>query len=248
MPAAETESPYRLTYCDGVRDVNWHSMFFFTAEGTFHFPSNYILVQNVRVKYWEDFYKTIYSEIVSLLLPSRFTTPVSPQPAQSSRLLQQKLLLVLIKLKKKNKIYSYWLNADFTSQKTDAVSFICPDIEIFHWICWWHFTNNKGCWYKPSHLEFYFNFNVTSQNALAGKKKNPILLKAFFLFSVKCHVSHVTCHVSHVTFFFRTKWWTLSVKGLLSTGPTPSSSCNYQDVLCSAMALWRCPVCDKYNF
>ena len=48
-----------------------------------------------------------------------------------------------------------------------------------------------------------------------------------------CHVSHVTCHVSRVTchnfflfffsFFFRTKWWSLSVEGLLSTGPTPSS-------------------------
>ena len=47
----------------------------------------------------------------------------------------------------------------------------------------------------------------------------------------RCHVSHVTCHVSHVTchgsrFFlllFWTKWWSLSVEGLLSTGPTPSS-------------------------
>ena len=66
---------------------------------------------------------------------------------------------------------------------------------------------------------------------------------------VTCHVSHVTCHMSHVTchvsrvttchlsrvrchmshvffssyFFFRIKWWSLSVEGLLSTGPTPSS-------------------------
>ena len=35
------------------------------------------------------------------------------------------------------------------------------------------------------------------------------------------------CHVSHVTFFlllfFQTILWSLSVKGLLSTGPTPSS-------------------------
>ena len=35
-------------------------------------------------------------------------------------------------------------------------------------------------------------------------------------------------HMSRVTFFFffffRTKWWSLSVEGLLSTGPTPSSS------------------------
>ena len=50
---------------------------------------------------------------------------------------------------------------------------------------------------------------------------------------VMCHVSHVTCHVSHVTcqvsqlfflffflifFLFRTKWWSLSVEGLSSTG------------------------------
>ena len=44
---------------------------------------------------------------------------------------------------------------------------------------------------------------------------------------VTCHVSHVTCHMSHVTFFlllfFWTKWWSLLVEGLLSTGPTPSS-------------------------
>ena len=41
---------------------------------------------------------------------------------------------------------------------------------------------------------------------------------------VTCHVSHVTCHVSHVMcHFFWTKWWSLSVEGLLSTGPTPSS-------------------------
>ena len=45
---------------------------------------------------------------------------------------------------------------------------------------------------------------------------------------VTCHVSHVTCHMSHVTFFiffifFFKKWWSLLVKGLLSTGPTPSS-------------------------
>ena len=44
---------------------------------------------------------------------------------------------------------------------------------------------------------------------------------------VTCHMSHVTCHVSHVTFFlllfFCTIWWSLSVEGLLSTGPTPSS-------------------------
>ena len=43
---------------------------------------------------------------------------------------------------------------------------------------------------------------------------------------VTCHVSHVTCHMSHFLsffLFFRTKWWSLSLEGLLSTGPTPSS-------------------------
>ena len=45
---------------------------------------------------------------------------------------------------------------------------------------------------------------------------------------VTCHVSHVTCHVSHVTchcrnIYFFTVWWSYSVEGLLSTGPTPSS-------------------------
>ena len=44
---------------------------------------------------------------------------------------------------------------------------------------------------------------------------------------VMCHMSHVTCQVSHVTFccssFLRTNWWSFSVEGMLSTGPTPSS-------------------------
>ena len=44
---------------------------------------------------------------------------------------------------------------------------------------------------------------------------------------VTCHMSHVTCHMSHVTchyyYYFLTQWWSLSVEGLLSTGPTLSS-------------------------
>ena len=40
---------------------------------------------------------------------------------------------------------------------------------------------------------------------------------------VTCHVSLITCHMSCVTFFFLAKWWSLSVEGLFSTGPTPSS-------------------------
>ena len=55
--------------------------------------------------------------------------------------------------------------------------------------------------------------------------------------TVTCHLSHVTCHMSHVTcsvchlscqvmFFFvcfLTKWWSLSLEGLLSRGRTPFS-------------------------
>ena len=45
---------------------------------------------------------------------------------------------------------------------------------------------------------------------------------------VTCHMSHVRCHVSGDTcqvpcLFFLTKWWSLSMAGLLSTGPIPSS-------------------------
>ena len=38
---------------------------------------------------------------------------------------------------------------------------------------------------------------------------------------VTCHMSRVTCHVSlflFFSFFLRTKWWSLSVEGLSSTG------------------------------
>ena len=44
----------------------------------------------------------------------------------------------------------------------------------------------------------------------------------YHLSCVTCHVSHVTHHFSFFSFFW-TKWWSLSVEGLLSTGPTPSS-------------------------
>ena len=37
-----------------------------------------------------------------------------------------------------------------------------------------------------------------------------------------CHVSRVTCHMSQVIFFL-TQWQSLSVEGMLSMGPTPSS-------------------------
>ena len=49
------------------------------------------------------------------------------------------------------------------------------------------------------------------------------------VFCVMCHVSHVLCHMSCVIFFlfFRTKWWSLSLESLLSTGPTPYSSIIY---------------------
>ena len=40
---------------------------------------------------------------------------------------------------------------------------------------------------------------------------------------VTCHVSHVICHMSHVFKKNLTKWWSLSVEGLLSTGPTLSN-------------------------
>ena len=43
-------------------------------------------------------------------------------------------------------------------------------------------------------------------------------------------MSLVSCHLSHVTFlsFFGTKWWSLLVESLLSTGPTPSSIKNIE--------------------
>ena len=60
---------------------------------------------------------------------------------------------------------------------------------------------------------------------------------------VTCHVSHVMCHTSFYLFIFiflRTKWWSLSVEGLLSTGLTPSSFYNatdcYNVVIC--MGSW----------
>ena len=63
---------------------------------------------------------------------------------------------------------------------------------------------------------------------------------------VACHVSHVTCHMSQVTyhksyFFFFTKWWSLSVEGLLSMGPSPSSFYSYIDYL-------QCFLIPKYLF
>ena len=58
--------------------------------------------------------------------------------------------------------------------------------------------------------------------ALRGSSRVILLSGVWSSMShVTCHLSHVTCHMSHVTchmshfflFFFRTKWWILSVKG-----------------------------------
>ena len=59
---------------------------------------------------------------------------------------------------------------------------------------------------------------------------------------VMCHMSHVRCHISCVThhiFFlsFLTKWWSVSVKGLLSMGPTPFSYLSVQ-----SQYLYICPI------
>ena len=45
----------------------------------------------------------------------------------------------------------------------------------------------------------------------------------------KCHAPHVTCHVSQLIILKKnqTKLWSLSVEGLLPTGPTPSSFQNW---------------------
>ena len=46
---------------------------------------------------------------------------------------------------------------------------------------------------------------------------------------VFCHMSRVTCHISpfFLLLLFWTKWWSLLVEGLLSTGHTPSSLLTY---------------------
>ena len=57
--------------------------------------------------------------------------------------------------------------------------------------------------------------------------------------NVKCHMSRVTCHVSLFFFFlFWIKWWSLSVEGLLSTGPTPSSLYSFSLSLISWLHTW----------
>ena len=63
---------------------------------------------------------------------------------------------------------------------------------------------------------------------------------------VTCHMSWVTCHVSHVkccVFFFVsfTKWWSLSVEGLLSTGCTPSSLFTKSVIWAKSVYYLPCP-------
>ena len=59
---------------------------------------------------------------------------------------------------------------------------------------------------------------------------------------ITCHVSHVTCHMSCVTghVFFLTMRWSLSVEGLLSTGPTPSSLDKVQNMVLAFSAGQNC--------
>ena len=77
-----------------------------------------------------------------------------------------------------------------------------------------------------------------------------------------CHLSPVTCHLSHVkkisfTFFFIKKkyiyiyilknWWSWSVEGLLSTGPTPSSLITFIFIKMDSAQTNRPPRKSKFN-
>ena len=72
----------------------------------------------------------------------------------------------------------------------------------------------------------YFTGMVYFKNTVFGRMFTPPKRVMCHVSRVTCHVSRVTCHVSFfllLFFFFWTKWWSLLVEGLLSTGPTPSS-------------------------
>ena len=73
---------------------------------------------------------------------------------------------------------------------------------------------------------------------------------------VMCHVSHVTCRISHVTchvsfFSFSDKVVGLMAKGLLSTGPTPSSSRRWTYIFSATLQKFKnCfnTLYDNFNF
>ena len=74
---------------------------------------------------------------------------------------------------------------------------------------------------------------------------------------VTCHLSPVNCHLSHVNFFLHyykkkwhykkywSKWWSLLVEGLLSTGPTPSSLFLFNSKYPKS---WWSPICSIIFF
>ena len=63
---------------------------------------------------------------------------------------------------------------------------------------------------------------------------------------VTCHTSRVTCHLSPVTcnfflyiIFLLKRWWSSSVEGLLSTGPTPSSFSNANSLCAPVIKVFK---------
>ena len=84
--------------------------------------------------------------------------------------------------------------------------------------------NVKKTMYKK-HTNFISQFILEQSMSPSPKKpRASSILKCHMSYvtcqvsPLTCHMSHVTCHVSYVTFFLQS----LSVKSLLSTGPTPS--------------------------
>ena len=106
----------------------------------------------------------------------------------------------------------------------------------------WKIEINSSCCYClflfASHRENCKNNveSVVNQGWISNKltfqichiTNNNLSLVMFHVSHIRYHVSHVTCCMSCVTFFLLlfllllTKWWSCSIKGLFSMGPTQS--------------------------
>ena len=97
-------------------------------------------------------------------------------------------------------------------------------------------SSGHHMWPISCKAKYHKSQTVRARQLTFWENAHPLQHVTFHMSHVTCPMSHVTCHMSHVMchmsyvacylyiyFFFRTKWWSLSVKSLLSIGPTPST-------------------------
>ena len=88
----------------------------------------------------------------------------------------------------------------------------------------WELVSCQGVFTKRCHYNYFCHYcYLYYYHNLSFWVWSQINLSSFVTIFFCCLITVWVLVFCHMSFFSRTKWWSLSVEGLLSTGPTPSS-------------------------